>query len=60
MTRSNLVDLQARFVRETDKARQFDFGLDDYVWLPKSRHEWDEDSKTVTLEENDAIEKGLV
>lgn len=58
--RSNLIDLEARLVHETDRARLLDFGDDKPVWLPKSTHEWDEDSGTVTLPEPMAVEKGLV
>lgn len=58
--RSNLIDLAARLVHETEKARLFDFGEDKPVWLPKSSHEWDEAAQTVTLPEPVAIDKGLV
>lgn len=58
--RSNLIDLEARLVHGTEKARKFDFGGTEPVWLPKSSHEWDEDAQTVTLPEPVAIDKGLV
>lgn len=58
--KSNLIDLEARLIHETEKARRFDFGGDEPVWLPKSAHEWDEDENTVTLPEPLAIEKGLI
>ncbi len=58
--RSNLIDLEARLVHETEMARLFDFGGEKPVWLPKSTHEWDEASQTVTLPEPVAVEKGLV
>ena len=58
--RSNLIDLAARLIHETEKARLFDFGGDGNVWLPKSAHEWNEDDGEVTLPEPLAIEKGLV
>lgn len=61
MTRSNLIDLEAFLVRETEKARCFDFGGSENVWLPpNSKHEWDETDQTVTLPEPVAIEKGIV
>ena len=60
MTRSNLIDHEARLVRETEEARCFDFGGSENVWLPKSQHEWDESDQTVTLPEPVAIEKGIV
>ncbi|WP_164555156.1 hypothetical protein [Paracoccus haematequi] len=58
--RSNLIDLEARLIRETEKARCFDFGLDANVWLPKSQHEWDAGGNVVTLPEPVAVEKGIV
>lgn len=59
-SRDRIVDIEARFVRETELARCFDFGLDDNVWLPKSQHEWDESDNTVSLPERVANEKGLI
>lgn len=58
--RSNVIDLEARLIGETEKARRFDFGDDKPQWLPKSQHEWDEDDQTVTLPEWIAVERGLV
>lgn len=56
--KSDLIDLDAKLIHETDKARLFDFEMDEGVWLPKSQHEWD--GRQVTLPETLAIEKGLV
>lgn len=58
--RSDLIDLEARLVHETDKARLLDFGGDAPVWLPKSQHEWDAEDGLVTLPERVAIDRGLV
>lgn len=60
MSRSNLIDIEARIIRESEKARCFDFGGAKNVWLPKSQHEWDGGDNTVTLPEHLAIEKGIV
>lgn len=57
--KSNLLDIPARLVVETEKARKFDVGLKDQVWLPKSQHEWDESEGIITLPEDVAIEKGM-
>lgn len=58
--RSDLIDLDARMVHETEKARLLDFGGEKPVWLAKSQHEYDADDGKVTLPERVAIEKGLV
>lgn len=58
--KSDIVDLEARLVHETDKAYLFDFGGDDNVWIPKSMCEWDDASQEVSMKESYAIEKGLV
>lgn len=58
--KSNLIDLEARLIHETEKARRFDFGGSEPVWLPKSSHEWDAEEQTVTLPEPLALEKGLI
>jgi hypothetical protein len=59
--RSTLVDIIAILVHETDKARLFKFDEDkENVWIPKSQHEWDEDTKMVTMEQSLAEEKGIV
>lgn len=54
-----LVDLDARFLHETEKARRFEFE-NATVWVPKSQHEWDEDNNIVTMPEAIAQEKGLI
>ena len=58
--KSNLIDLEARLMHETEKARRFDFGGSEPIWLPKSAHEWDPVEHMVTLPEPLAIEKGLI
>lgn len=58
--KSDVIDLEARLIRETPAARLFDFGTDDPVWLPKSAHEWDDTDNTVTLPERLAIQKEIV
>lgn len=55
-----LIDLEARLIHETQKARLFDFGDSDPVWLPKSQHEWDKGERLVTLPERIALDKGLI
>lgn len=54
-----IMDVPGRFITETEKARKFDVGLKEAVWLPKSQHEWDEAEGIITLEEELAIEKGM-
>lgn len=56
--RSNLIDLPARLMHETDKAWLLDTGDDKPTWVPKSAAEFD--GETLTLPEPLAIEKGLV
>lgn len=55
--RSDLVDIPAKLMQETEKAYRFDFGLKETVWIPKSQCEWD--GKEVTMKESLAVEKGL-
>lgn len=57
--KSNLLDIPARLIVETEKARKFDVGLSEAVWLPKSQHEWDAMEGMITLPEDVAIEKGM-
>lgn len=58
--KSNLIDLPASLVTETEKARLFEFEMQERVWLPKSMHEWDEDESIVTLTKSLAQDKGLI
>jgi hypothetical protein len=55
--KSDLVDIKAKLIHETEKAYRFDFGLDAPIWIPKSMCEWD--GNEVTMSESVAIEKGL-
>jgi hypothetical protein len=56
--RSNVIDVEARLVHETEKAWLLDVGNDEPVWVPKSVAEFD--GKEVTLPERLAKEKGMV
>ena len=56
--KSNLVDIEARLVHETEKAWLLDFGGEDPVWVPKSVGEFD--GKELTVPQSFAELKGLV
>lgn len=56
--KSNLIDIEARLVHETDKAWLLDTGDEDPTWLPKSTCEFD--GETLTIAEPMAIEKELI
>lgn len=58
MMKSNLIDIEARLVHETEKAWLLDIGEDKPVWIPKSAAEFD--GETLTLPEPLAEEKGLI
>lgn len=61
MSNDEVVDVEARLVHETDKARLFSFDPNkDNEWLPKSIHEWDSNTQQVTMPEWMAIQRGLV
>ena len=60
MARSNLIDVEARLVHETEKAWLLDTGDDEPTWLPKSSCELDEATGALTLPQPLAEEKGLV
>lgn len=60
MTKSNLIDIDAKYVHDTPKAWLLDVGQDEPVWIPKSLCEFDRHDGVLTLAENVAIEKGLV
>ena len=57
--RSTLVDIVGEIKGETEKAYRF-FDGKVTVWLPKSQCQWDEDDKTMTMEEWLAKEKELI
>lgn len=56
--RSNLIDIEARLVHETEKAWLLDVGNDKPTWVPKSAAEFD--GETLTIPEPLAVERGLV
>lgn len=56
--RSNLIDIDARLVRETDLAWLLDTGDKKPTWIPKSAADFD--GETLTLPEPLALEKGLI
>ena len=53
-----LTDIAGAIKVETDRAYLFHDGTKE-VWLPKSQCEWDQDSKTMTMPEWLAQDKGL-
>jgi len=55
--KSNLIELDAELVHETEKAWLLNVNLIE-VWLPKSRVEFD--GFTVTIQEDFAQEKGII
>lgn len=56
--KSDLIDIEARLVHETEKAWLLDTGEDKPVWIPKSAAWFD--GETLTLREHLAEEKGLI
>lgn len=56
--KSNLIDLPARLVHQTEKAWLLDTGEKKPVWIAKSAAEFD--GETLTLPEPLALEKGLI
>ena len=56
--KSNLIDIEARLVHETEKAWLLDAGEKKLVWVPKSSAEFD--GETLTIPEPLALEKGLI
>lgn len=58
--RSNLIEIEARLVHETEKAWLLDTGDDKPTWVPKSMAEFDEDAGVLTIPQPAAEEKGLV
>ena len=59
MPRSTLIDISGELRGETEKAYRF-FDGKITVWLPKSQCQWDEDDKTMTMEEWLAKDKELI
>jgi RNase P/RNase MRP subunit p29 len=58
MAKSNLIDIEARIVHETEKAWLLDTGEKKPTWVPKSSAEFD--GTTLTIPEPLALEKGLI
>jgi len=58
MVKSSLIDISGELKAETEKAYRFFDGIKT-VWLPKSQCQWDEEEKTMTMEEWLAVEKEL-
>lgn len=56
--KSNLIDIEARLVHETEKAWLLDTGEDKPTWVAKSVAEFD--GETLTIPEPIAQEKGLI
>ncbi len=56
--KSDLIDIEARRVNETEKAWLLDFGGKEPVWIPKSMGEFD--GKELTVPESYAEQKGLI
>lgn len=54
-----LTDIAGRIKVETEKAFLFFDGTKE-VWLPKSQCEWDQDTRTMTMPEWLAMDKGLI
>ena len=54
--KSDLIDIEARRVNETEKAWLLDFGGKEPVWIPKSMGEFD--GKELTVPESYAEQKG--
>lgn len=57
--RSDLIDIAATLVHQTDKAVLLDAGMEEPAWLPKSQVE-DNGDGTWTMPERLAHEKGLI
>jgi hypothetical protein len=58
--RSNLIEIAARLVHETERAWLLDTGGKANTWLPKSACEFDQATGMLTLPEPLAQEKGLI
>ena len=60
MSPSDLIDIACIITGETERAYRIDHGGKEECWVPKSLCEWDENSKTMTMPEWIAMEKGLI
>ena len=56
--KSDLIELEARLVHETEKAWLLDTGEAKPTWVPKSAAEFD--GETLTIPEPTALAKGLI
>ena len=56
--KSNLIDLPARLIHETEKAWLLSTDGDNKVWIPKSAAEFEDG--VLTMPEPLALEKGLI
>ncbi len=56
---SDLIDIAGEIKAETERAYLFYDGKDK-VWLPKSQCEWNEETKSMTMQEWLALDKGLI
>lgn len=57
---SEIVDIEATLIHETEKAYLIDAGTGENVWVPKSIVEHDERDGTFTMPRSYAENKGLV
>ncbi len=55
----DLVDISGELQAETEKAYLL-FDGTTKIWLPKSQVEWNDETKTMTMPEWMALEKGLI
>ncbi len=55
-----LVDIACIIVAETERAWKIDHGGDEECWVPKSQCEWDSETKTMTMPQWLAIDKGII
>lgn len=58
--RSDLVDIDATIIHETEKAYLLDAGGSENVWVQKSKVEHDPSDNTFAMSEDYALEKGLI
>ena len=58
--KSDVIDLEASLIHHTDEAWLLKTEMQEKVWLPKSSCDFDPYTRTVTLPERLAIDKGLV
>jgi len=59
MAHRQLADIEGEIIHQTEKAWLFSNG-EKQAWIPKSVGEWDQDTATMTLPYNIAVDKELV